>query len=486
MNSDIKKMAKEIVRIKNDTNRAKPKPYDTSGVVRRVDGKTAYILFDGAEDETPVDMTINCKPGDNVKVRISNRRAWVTGNATAPPTDDKQAYVAQAQAVQAENKAAVAETEAKVAQETANIAEKEATNAASTAETARQISYDTAQYFWNKSEGGTGDIPTGAYITEIPKDDFTNSDPLNPYYCTNGNLLMRSNGVYLREGPTIISEFTSDNISFNLPNYGNVFKTKTVSPYLSSLSFLFGTDKKSGSFSLPYGYTYSSIVVYVAPYYPIISSSNYTVSTSTVSNITTITVSMNNDYTGDNPGCCVINAYTPPGAYTQIGFKPSYPEQHAFTIGNGNDNYNSNAFYINLNGDVFAKGQLTIENHDSPVGTVLKSEKTKTTGGSWTNSGAGLRLGKGSWIAFSKMFSKAPSGSSGRIGVRISVMDDNMENLVSLDRSQIIISATYNGSVETVIPIVSTDINYTIYTEGYQSTGSNLSCDYILSAIRIA
>lgn len=36
-------------------------------------------------------MTINCKEGDSVKIRVSGGRAWLTGNLTSPPTDDTAA-----------------------------------------------------------------------------------------------------------------------------------------------------------------------------------------------------------------------------------------------------------------------------------------------------------------------------------------------------------------------------------------------------------
>jgi hypothetical protein len=74
---------------------SKTKPYDTVAKVLRVDEKTAYVHIDGGADETPAQMAINCKTGDTVKIRVSGGKAWVTGNITAPPTDDSAAEVAQ-------------------------------------------------------------------------------------------------------------------------------------------------------------------------------------------------------------------------------------------------------------------------------------------------------------------------------------------------------------------------------------------------------
>ena len=134
-NIDLKKMAKEIVRISNNVGKKTPQPYDTSGVVKRIDGNTAYVLFSGADEETPVSMTINCIPGDNVKLRISDRQAWIVGNVSAPPTDDKVANIANYTANTAREKAVVAE-------ETAEVADTNATSARKTAEAI--LVYDNA------------------------------------------------------------------------------------------------------------------------------------------------------------------------------------------------------------------------------------------------------------------------------------------------------------------------------------------------------
>lgn len=81
----LNEFIKEIVAaLKQD----KTKPYDTVAKVVRVDEKTAYVHIDGGAEETPAQMTINCKTGDSVKIRVSGGKAWLTGNITAPPTDD--------------------------------------------------------------------------------------------------------------------------------------------------------------------------------------------------------------------------------------------------------------------------------------------------------------------------------------------------------------------------------------------------------------
>lgn len=64
---------------------------DYTGTVTMVKGSTAYVRFTGAEiSDTPVSMSVDCKPGDKVRVRVANGRAWLTGNDTKPPTNDTE------------------------------------------------------------------------------------------------------------------------------------------------------------------------------------------------------------------------------------------------------------------------------------------------------------------------------------------------------------------------------------------------------------
>ena len=60
-----------------------------TGKVTRVEGDTAYVQFDGsAINDTPVKMSIDAKPGDSVRIMVQGGKAWLTGNDTAPPTND--------------------------------------------------------------------------------------------------------------------------------------------------------------------------------------------------------------------------------------------------------------------------------------------------------------------------------------------------------------------------------------------------------------
>lgn len=78
-----------------EKQQARTSAYDTPATVRRIEGDTAWVHITGGVDETPVLLTISCKPGDTVQVRVGGGRAWLVGNATAPPTDDTRAEQAE-------------------------------------------------------------------------------------------------------------------------------------------------------------------------------------------------------------------------------------------------------------------------------------------------------------------------------------------------------------------------------------------------------
>lgn len=62
------------------------------------------------------------------------------------------------------------------------------------------------QYFWTKSTGGTTAVPTGSYVTEIPREDFESSP-------AGGNLLLQSSAVKLRLASTILAELVADKVT---------------------------------------------------------------------------------------------------------------------------------------------------------------------------------------------------------------------------------------------------------------------------------
>lgn len=95
----------ELLEAINTISQNRDRSFDTPATVLRVEGDTVWVHIDGGADETPVNKTISCAEGETVQVRISNGSAFLVGNASAPPTDDKTANVAHFVAEQADEKA---------------------------------------------------------------------------------------------------------------------------------------------------------------------------------------------------------------------------------------------------------------------------------------------------------------------------------------------------------------------------------------------
>ena len=218
---------------------------DYTATVTRVEGNTAYVQMDGADiNDTPVAMTINAGIGNRVRVRVSNGRAWITGNDDSPPTDNS--YAQKVNEVLTGN----------ITQTNENLG-----IVGKALEAVRKIAGNTDQYFWHVETG----TDTGAHITEKPKDEFL-ADPEN----AGGNLLARSNGIAVREGLNELAEFSKDGLQIrsydttgsaveicNLGyGEGNSQSGRSIDPY-----YTLGTRKPNtsiGNYSLAAGYLNSA------------------------------------------------------------------------------------------------------------------------------------------------------------------------------------------------------------------------------------
>lgn len=115
--SKIDRIIKELSSTIRTANDRATTAYDTTGTVTRIEGNTAWVHLLGGISETPVRMTIDSKAGDKVQVRVGGGMAWITGNDTAPPTDDQEAIIAQVSARLADKKAVTAGKTANQARE---------------------------------------------------------------------------------------------------------------------------------------------------------------------------------------------------------------------------------------------------------------------------------------------------------------------------------------------------------------------------------
>lgn len=194
----MEKTIKELLKAIKSSDTKKTNPYDTSATVTRVENGVAYVHIPGGVDETPVKLTVNVQPGDEVQIRVGGGQAWITGNETAPPTDDKVANVAAETAIDAAKTAAEAGNAAASAAQAADTAWHHADDAAQAAESAQNslksvvagavtvekavsvmqtaleavVDYDpstdtTKEYFWHDANGAHVLGTSGDYRNDI-------------------------------------------------------------------------------------------------------------------------------------------------------------------------------------------------------------------------------------------------------------------------------------------------------------------------------
>ncbi|MBR0482326.1 MAG: hypothetical protein IJJ48_07640, partial [Firmicutes bacterium] len=190
-------------------------PYDTTAEVRRIEGKTAWVHIPGGVDETPVELTINAKEGDAVRVRVSGGQAWLVGNNTAPPTDDETANKAKATAGEALGKATTAEESAEQAAKAAESAQASAENASEYASRAL-VNLSTVQSV----------VETLTWITEhgtMTQTTDTEIDPTHVYFIVDseGDYVVGSTHYSVVTEPKVedISTYYELSVDESLNNY---------------------------------------------------------------------------------------------------------------------------------------------------------------------------------------------------------------------------------------------------------------------------
>lgn len=179
---------KDLAEAVKATGTPQTQPYDTSATVRRVEGGVAWVHIPGGVDETPVQLTIDAKPGDTVQLRVSGGSAWIVGNATAPPTDDTTARSAKEIAVSAK---LIAQDNVK---RLINVV-KELGIIGTAVTEAREIADATKQHFWADDNG--------AHVSTVEN-----------AAASGNNLLMNALGILLRSGSNILAQFSASQVAF--------------------------------------------------------------------------------------------------------------------------------------------------------------------------------------------------------------------------------------------------------------------------------
>lgn len=195
---------------------------DTTATVRRIEGSTAWVHIPGGVDETPVKLTINAEVGDDVQVRINGGRAWLTGNGTAPPTDDRTAIQARTIANVAEAKADNAETVAVEAGTAAAEAVETARTAATTA--GGSVITDTLHYLATSASSGVT-INTPGWTTTVQQIDSTNR------YLWTYHTYTKANGQATNTQPVITGTYGVDGTSVTiLGSYNTLAELQAAHP----------------------------------------------------------------------------------------------------------------------------------------------------------------------------------------------------------------------------------------------------------------
>lgn len=499
-------IAKDLAQIISQSNSKKTGPYDTPAKVKRIEGNTVWVSIPGGIDETPIGKTVNCSVGDNVQVRVSGGRAWITGNATAPPTDDTTAIKADTTA----NKAQVIAVDAK---ETAEAVEGIAVNASTTASSAMTIAEGVNEHFWHDSGG--------AHVTEVTQEEW--NDSTDPNYHSGGNTLITTQGMAIRNGLTNLAQFGStgavigevtngnsrteigtsgmqiyqrdsgNDISIANLGYGPginsgggtsdapyyTLGTRASGPAVGNYSVAEGTNTEAsgynshaeGESTIASGYaahaegmsTESSSVESHAEGYATVASGGYSHAegeNTEASGDEAHAEGLGTKATADATHAANVWTVADQFGQTAIGrYNTKNNTNNLFVIGNGTaDNARSDAFQVDSSGNVIAAGSVSANGH--PVGTmdtfVVSSHTTSNT---TVNGGSTM-------TATTQTFTKA-----GYYPLAIAGWVLNGSNATNLTLVHLYISSQSDGSV---------DITYRIHNAGSSNSTSTNVRVYIL------
>lgn len=187
----------------------KTSAYDTDAEVVRVDSDgTAWVHIPNGVPETPAKLAVDAKASDKVRVRVSGKKAVVTGNITAPPTDDKVANEAKAIARGADKKAEKVSEAVEDVAEAADSASRAAEEAARVSAIAQEAA-ETAESIANQALTGVGNLSnhfwydsSGAHVAE-------NAGTVE----TGASMTIASSGTVMMRNGKLISSWTGSSAS---------------------------------------------------------------------------------------------------------------------------------------------------------------------------------------------------------------------------------------------------------------------------------
>lgn len=126
------------------------------------------------------------------------------------------------------------------------------------AQSAMTLATNTSNYFWSLTSSTDTDIPSGVYVTSIPKTTFETQK-------TGGNIIIQNTGITIRNGTQVLSSLTGSALNFYNPS------DNSLNAQLSST----GLEIKRGGIS--FGTSNTNNYVYISSENgPRVSINNYT------------------------------------------------------------------------------------------------------------------------------------------------------------------------------------------------------------------
>ena len=508
------RLVKDLIGAMKVASSPKTSPLDTTAEVVRVEDGIAWVHLPGGIDETPVSLTMAVSPGDTVQVRINSGKAWITGNATAPPTDDKKAIEARDVADNAQTKAGIAEDTAVNAKETAEAIREDVDSYTTTISdggimvhpkndstsgwkisSAIELLKEGVTYIKAWLAGENSDVPTvqigaddGAHI-EINEDSFVlkNEDQMPMLDC-------RSNGT-----PTLTQAELYDPDGVGL---GDSKQYKLVPPPTSGTTIEL---KAPGSYSFPAGTSFEHTGVFIITYdgNDTITIQSTTMASGVLIEYTTTTnapIFRYGSVTDDSGGYSAALGYNliASGDYQTVIGKYNFKDRngdYAFIIGNGIPAARRDAFRVGWDGNTFVSGNLQANTISTSLGQLgerimASPDAVSRASGRYFNT-ASVSLGPGMWLII-----VAVSFSANATGIRRSYLtnDDpsDWNNTTTAPNSIAItgynnVSAASSGNSYTHA-VVTANISsgtYTYYLAAYHTAGTAINVTGRINAVRI-
>ncbi len=455
----IQKSVKELIKAINTPKGTEP--YDTVAEVVRVDEETAWVHIPGGVDETPVKKTIDAVKGDKVQIRVGGGTAWIVGNESKPPTDDRVANVAQKTAENADLKAILAK-------KTADEASKVATNYIDfTEEDGLTVGYKDLNSKVNISGDGVKLYDEDGNVGTEIKSGFVQVGQSN-----GGHTTVQEGGmdIYGGDGTEKLAhigygEGEAETGTANAPYFD--FGVRVAGKPIGNYSFLNGRySTASGYASHAEGTGCKALGQY-----------------SHAEGLNTIASGNASHAEG-----YMTEAFAP--YQTVVGRENDISNNDLlFIVGKGNG---KNAFAVDKQGNAFVFGDVYAQDDygDSREGNKLVSASTSTGSGTKANMASSTNLSnlaeltlpdKGVYILVG--LARFPSNSNGRRGLAWGTSATGY-----YDHSSVVVPPASGAvtRIQSVAIVTATSEDYKVYLNAYHTAGTSLNVDYYWRYIKLA